>query len=114
MSYIYLKSEPTVYTVGCFRPPLNEREQARVVFDSGLCWDAESDHISADDAAARVHYLNGGSDEGHMKLAKEYRTVMVELFRRDSRGRWFFATDPEGSDLTDRFLPLLSKEGYLK
>jgi hypothetical protein len=84
------------------------------VFDSGLCWDAESDHISAEDAASRVHYLNGGSDEGNLKLAREYRAKMSELFRRDQRNRWYYCDDSTDVDITERLSNLLTKEGYLK
>ncbi len=49
-SYVYLRSkfEP-LYTVGFFDP-------------AGK-WHAESDHGSQEQAAARVHYLNGGTPE---------------------------------------------------
>lgn len=53
MSYVYIQSErPSadsdgVWTVG--------------FFDPRGAWVSESDHGSADDAAARVHYLNGGA-----------------------------------------------------
>lgn len=43
--YVYVKSEPGLWTVGFYDP-------------SGK-WVAESDHTSADAAAARVHWLNG-------------------------------------------------------
>jgi len=42
--YVYIKSEPSLWTVGFFE---------------GGKWHAESDHDSALSAAARVHYLNG-------------------------------------------------------
>lgn len=45
-SYVYRKSEPLLWTVGFYHP------EGR--------WHPESDHDSAEDAAARVHYLNGG------------------------------------------------------
>jgi hypothetical protein len=44
--WVYRQTEPALWTVGFYRP------------DGG--WEAESDHGSADEAAARVHYLNGG------------------------------------------------------
>jgi hypothetical protein len=47
--YVYIKSEPGIYTVGFYTP--------------GNKWVAESDHSSARDAAARCNYLNGGSGE---------------------------------------------------
>ena len=44
--YVYLVSEPGLWTVGFYTP-------------SGE-WEPESDHKSREEAAARVHYLNGG------------------------------------------------------
>lgn len=46
-SWIYIRSEPGLYTVGFFEP--------------GGKWHAESDFNDQGEAAARVHYLNGGS-----------------------------------------------------
>ena len=45
--YVYIKSEPGLYTVGFYDPKGN--------------WIAESDHESSESAAARVAYLNGGA-----------------------------------------------------
>ena len=47
--YVYVKSEPSLYTVGFYDP-------------KGT-WVPESDWPSRDQAAARVHYLNGGKHE---------------------------------------------------
>ena len=47
MSYVYIASEPGLWTVGFYEP--NGR------------WEAESDHDNEEGAAARVHYLNGGA-----------------------------------------------------
>lgn len=44
--YVYIKSEPGLWTVGFYDP-------------NGK-WIPESDYSSAEEAAARVHYLNGG------------------------------------------------------
>jgi hypothetical protein len=48
-NYVYLrpKTSGDPYTVGFYRP-------------NGQ-WEPESDHNSPDDAAARVHFLNGGA-----------------------------------------------------
>ncbi len=46
MSYVYIRSEPELYTVGFYKP-------------DGT-WESESDHSTRAKAAARVHYLNGG------------------------------------------------------
>lgn len=51
--YVYLKSEPQLWTVGFYSPDGK--------------WNPESDHGTPEQAAARVHYLNGGRDE-----SKEY------------------------------------------
>lgn len=47
--YVYIRSERDLYTVGFFRP-------------NGE-WEAESDHETKDQAATRVHYLNGGQPQ---------------------------------------------------
>ena len=45
--YVYIKSEPGLWTVGHYDP-------------SGK-WEPESDHDNTEAAAARCHYLNGGT-----------------------------------------------------
>lgn len=45
--YVYLKSEQLLWTVGFYAP-------------DGT-WNSESDWDDKEKAAARVHYLNGGS-----------------------------------------------------
>lgn len=47
--WVYIQSETGVWTVGHY--------------DSGGKFVPESDHSSAEDAAGRVHYLNGGAGE---------------------------------------------------
>lgn len=49
MSYVYIQSEPNLYTVGFYSPDGE--------------WHPDSDYAKRTDAAKRVHYLNGGSDE---------------------------------------------------
>lgn len=44
--YVYKQTEPGLWTVG-FYTPQGE-------------WEPESDHGSPEEAAERVHYLNGG------------------------------------------------------
>src|SRR5829696_5500847 len=44
--YVYVRSEATLWTVGFYRPDGR--------------WESESDHGSADEAARRVAWLNGG------------------------------------------------------
>ena len=48
MSYVYKRAEPGLWTVGFYKPDGE--------------WMAESDHSLSEDAAARVHYLNGGNE----------------------------------------------------
>jgi hypothetical protein len=45
--WVYVRSEPGLYTVGFYDPKGK--------------WHAESDHASADAAAYRVRWLNGGA-----------------------------------------------------
>ena len=45
-AYVYIKSEPHLYTVGFYRPDGK--------------WEPESDHEDREKAAERVHFLNGG------------------------------------------------------
>lgn len=45
--YVYREIELGLWTVGFFKP-------------DGT-WESESDHMTREDAAARVHYLNGGT-----------------------------------------------------
>ncbi len=47
--YVYWRSEPNLWTVGYYTPS-GERVP-------------ESDHSSKEEAAARVHWLNGGNDD---------------------------------------------------
>jgi hypothetical protein len=44
--YVYIQTEPGLYTVGFYAP-------------DGT-WHPDSDHGSREEAAERVHYLNGG------------------------------------------------------
>lgn len=47
--YVYIQSEPHLWTVGFYDP-------------AGK-WHPDSDHNSRDEAARRVHYLNGGCEQ---------------------------------------------------
>jgi hypothetical protein len=46
-NYVYMKTEPQLWTVGFYSPDGE--------------WNPEGDYDSKDQAAERVHYLNGGS-----------------------------------------------------
>ncbi len=66
--WVYVKSESRLYTVGFYDP-------------AGK-WHPESDHSSDDEAAARVHYLNGGSHCGQPERdAKLVAEAQIELLR---------------------------------
>lgn len=45
MGYVYIRSEPGLWTVGFYRPDGK--------------WESESDHGSSEEAAQRVAWLNG-------------------------------------------------------
>lgn len=47
MTWMYKQTEPTLWAVG--------------PYDGDGRWEPESDHGSAGEAAARVHWLNGGT-----------------------------------------------------
>jgi len=47
--WVYIQSEKELWTVGFYNP-------------SGM-WITESDHCNKEDAAFRVHYLNGGNPQ---------------------------------------------------
>lgn len=46
--YVYIQSEPRLFTVGFYAPNGD--------------WHTDSDHDIREDAALRVHYLNGGCE----------------------------------------------------
>lgn len=48
MSYVYIQTEPKLWTVGFFNPDGK--------------FEPESDHKNPEEAASRVHFLNGGCD----------------------------------------------------
>jgi len=51
VTWVYIKSEPRLFTVGFYKPDGK--------------WEPESDYSSADNAAARVNYLNGAKHAAH-------------------------------------------------
>jgi len=57
--YVYIKSESNLYTVGFYDPQGN--------------WVSESDWNSRNEAAERVHYLNGGQVKDDQEHLAEYR-----------------------------------------
>lgn len=77
MSWVYIESEHNLYTVGFYDP-------------AGV-WHSDSDHSDREEAATRVHYLNGGEgaprpaaghnrgDKGRMELSQ-----MLKLYTSDN------------------------------
>jgi len=53
--YVYIKSEPTLWTVGFYNPKNNE-------------WHPESDHPSPNEAADRVTFLNGPTEAERIRV----------------------------------------------
>ena len=85
MSYVYVRSEPHLYTVGFYDPDGR--------------WHSESDHISRDDAAAKVHYLNGG---------REFKGQGIEhVSRRGGEDAW-----PNHHNHCEKALTQLRKIGF--
>jgi hypothetical protein len=64
-NYVYVKSEPQLYTVGFHR--------------SDGSWEPESDWDSLAQAATRVHYLNGGLGESLEPLVHTLETIAKRL-----------------------------------
>ena len=67
MSYVYLESMPQLWTVGFYDP-------------SGK-WQPESDHESAENAAARVHWLNGGGPDAGPRATITAENIRIENAR---------------------------------
>lgn len=66
--YIYIRSEPGLYTVGFYDPSDK--------------WQPESDHADKEEAAKRVHYLNGGQDQSLKQSIKELYDRIYDLDTR--------------------------------
>ncbi len=58
-NYVYVQTEPELWTVGFYKP--------------GGEFEPESDHTRQEDAAERVHFLNGGTPywERQQKLKQQ-------------------------------------------
>jgi hypothetical protein len=57
--YVYKRTESGVYTVGHYEPESYWDRTTGIPYTQ-YNFISESDHKSSEDAAARVHYLNGG------------------------------------------------------
>lgn len=83
--YVYFKSEPNLWRVG-FYTPLDR-------------WIPESDHGSPEEAADRVHYLNGGNVRDALQgrqmmdgALKDARGYLISADSKLDRGHeWAFA-----------------------
>ena len=64
MSYVYIRSEPGLWTVGFYRPDGQ--------------WEPESDHASSEEAAERVVRLNGGEVDDTRRLDR-IRVVLAKF-----------------------------------
>jgi hypothetical protein len=68
MSYVYIKSEPGLWTVGFYDP------KGR--------WQSDSDHDDKEDASERVAYLNGCEHFGDECDSTAIRKALEELVTR--------------------------------
>ena len=66
MTWVYIKSEPNLWTVGFYRPDGE--------------WEAESDFNSTEAAAARCHYLNGGSHGQKTRCSDSEREAEINEY----------------------------------
>ncbi len=72
MSYVYVKSEPGLWTVGFYAP--NDK------------FIAESDHESPERAASRCRHLNGGSNRTDEIQCLEKALFYIDHYRKQSGG----------------------------
>ena len=70
--YVYMNSEPGLWTVGHYDPRGN--------------WHSESDHDSIDKAADHVRYLNGGRSDSTISLfLPKLPRARKSITRQDSK-----------------------------
>ncbi|HSC07129.1 MAG TPA: hypothetical protein VLD59_09915 [Steroidobacteraceae bacterium] len=83
--YVYIRSEPTLYTVGFYGP-----EGA---------WNPESDHAEKEAAAERVAYLNGSHPAPAGRMLESLRTAHTDERLRAIVFEWcrLMNLDPWGS-----------------
>ena len=62
MVWVYINSEPGLWTVGFYSPD--------------GAWNPDSDHSSREDAAKRVHYLNGGHEVDDGEIVDKFPPPM--------------------------------------
>lgn len=71
MSYVYVRSEPQLFTVGFYTPEGK--------------WEAESDHATRAEAAARVNFLNGGEPPPRVEV-REANAMTPERMLNIAKG----------------------------
>lgn len=97
MTYVYIKSEPQLYTVGHYDP-------------TGK-WHTDSDHNDRNEAAARAHYLNGGTDRRARDIEEAARALLACAGRaehwtdNERQGAFYLRTalDGKASDFPDNW-----------
>jgi hypothetical protein len=83
--YVYIKSEPQLWTVGFYTPDGK--------------WISESDYECRDDAAERVHWLNGGGmgqagynayNDGYKNGTVDALEKLIDKFEKDlTKASWY-------------------------
>lgn len=68
MSWVYVQSEPSLWTVGFYDPDGR--------------WNPDSDHGDKTAAAQRVHYLNGGVEPEELDQVKQLTFVDANKFKK--------------------------------
>ena len=76
-TWVYIKSEPSLWTVGFYRPDGS--------------WEAESDHSSTEQAVERIGYLNGRNDSE--RLRAQNRDLLAALERLTSSNEDYAFSD---------------------
>ena len=73
MTWVYIKSEPQLFTVGFYKPDGR--------------WEPDSDFERREEAARRVHYLNGGRVDTDVDGGWDsYSTTHVQPLHQKPRG----------------------------
>jgi hypothetical protein len=100
MSYVYVRSESQLYTVGFYNP-------------NGK-WEPESDHTTIVAAAKRVHFLNGGVDLDLLELrslivaaAKRRLTIRFDGAEVSESGGYGVLYSDTGNDPVQAFIDMI-------
>lgn len=65
MGFTFMRTEPTLWTTGFYRPDGK--------------WEPDADHGSPDEAAGRVHWLNGGCDARCAPTSEQHAATVTRL-----------------------------------